>query len=158
MKPENWVKNALICSLYTYPTAPNPPTTPRSRTPAKIVPLIAASSPPPSSSAASPSLFSSLSLLGLKFKNLLTLCGAVLGVLGRVCCCDFFVSLNEEHGFRKWKRFGLNPNKEKQKLGLCRGPAAAEKEDRLRHGGRGGAVLVRGMVGILIEGGWNEWR
>lgn len=72
----------------------------------------------------------------------------MFGVLESVCCCDFLVSLSEEHGFRKWKRLGLNPNKEKQKLGLCR---RVKEEERLRHGGLGGAVLVKGMVGILFE-------
>lgn len=54
MKPENWVRKALIWSLYTYPTAPKPPTTPRSSSPAKTVPLTAPS-PPKTSPSSSPS-------------------------------------------------------------------------------------------------------
>lgn len=84
----------------------------------------------------------------------------MLGVLGSVCCCDFLVSLSEEHGFRKWKRFGLKPNREKQKLGLFRGAATEAdgevEEERLTHGGLGGAVLVKAMEGILWEGG-GKW-
>lgn len=79
-----------------------------------------------------------------------------MGVLGSVCCCDFLVSLSAEHGFKKWKRFGLEPNKVMQKLDLFRGAATEVAEERLRHGGLCGAVLVKGMVGILCEGG-EKW-
>ncbi|KAJ6309453.1 hypothetical protein OIU77_015250 [Salix suchowensis] len=49
MNPENWFKKVLIWSLYIYPTAPNPPTTPTNKTPAKRVPLNALSPSNPSS-------------------------------------------------------------------------------------------------------------
>lgn len=55
MNPENCVRKVLIWSLYTYPAAPNPPTTPTKSAPASNVPVIAPEPPAPSSSFSSSS-------------------------------------------------------------------------------------------------------
>lgn len=78
---------------------------PINKTPARIVPLIAASSPPdPSSLSALEDLASSFSsLLDLGLKNHRRLLGGGGGERRRDCWF-FFVCLREEHGLRKWNR------------------------------------------------------
>lgn len=85
-----------------YPTDAKPPTTPTSKSPAKIVPLIAVSpsSSPPSSSAGRFLSSSSSPFLGL---SNLRLWGMLVG-FWRVC---FLVCLREEQGLRTWKRLNL---------------------------------------------------
>lgn len=108
---------------------PNPPTTTKSKTPAKMEPLTAVSPSNPSLSASIPFpwillLLSSSSPLGLK--NQPKLRGALVVLFLRVFC--FLVCFKDEHGLTKWKRlWGL-------KLWMN------ELEDVRKH-----------------EGGWWQW-